>query len=158
MQLALFDETLPQSPYANVRAVQPELANLVVGFDWDEREPTGREAMRLARQIAIAGEMVRGVTLAIDGPTEETIDFGEVEIQEQEATMTSIKNDFSHGYHAGYHNIVSALLANRENESFRLGFTAGRDAKLGEHPFTGNIIFESPGMTNFARRGKAGTQ
>lgn len=75
-----------------------------------------------------------------------------------DGTMSSIKNDFSHGYHAGYHNIVSALLANRENESFRLGFTAGRDAKLGEHPFTGNIIFESPGMTNFARRGKAGTQ
>lgn len=76
---------------------------------------------------------------------------------ETQEAMSSIKNDFSHGYHAGYHNIVSALLANRDNESFRLGFTAGRDAKLGEHPFTGNIIFESPGMTNFARRGKAGT-
>jgi hypothetical protein len=34
----------------------------------------------------------------------------------------------------------------------------GREQRASEHPDNISIIFESPGMTNYARRGKAGTQ
>jgi hypothetical protein len=156
MQLALFDADLPQSPYCNVRAVQPELAKLVVGFDWEVREPTEREQYRLARQIEVAGEMVRGVTFKEYGALEdEAIDFG-TPPKEQEAPMSSIKSDYDHGRYAGYHNLVAQLLDNRKNEAFRLGFAVGRDQAASEHRDNESIIFESAGMSAYARRGRVG--
>jgi hypothetical protein len=84
-------------------------------------------------------------------------DYERYDYQEQDAPMSSIKNDFSHGYHAGYENNVSMLLNNRDNESFCLGYTAGRQAALMEHKETTHVIFESPGMSAYSRRGRVGT-
>lgn len=74
-----------------------------------------------------------------------------------EATDMSAKTDYDHGRKAGQENDVAALLANRKNDSYCLGYSVGRDEDLAQHKDTTSIIFESPGMTNFARRGKVGS-
>jgi hypothetical protein len=76
--------------------------------------------------------------------------------QEQEATMSETTSDFRKGQIAGQNNDVPALLANRKNDSFCLGYAVGREQELAKHHDTTSIIFESPNQCNFARRGRVG--
>jgi hypothetical protein len=76
--------------------------------------------------------------------------------QEQDATMSETTSDFRKGQIAGQNNDVPALLSNRKNDSFCLGYAIGREQELAKHHDTTSIIFESPNQCNFARRGRVG--
>jgi len=154
----LLGDPIPQSPYCNVRAVQRELATLVVGFDWEEREPTRQERQRLSQQIYEAGEMVRAVTIQEYGSLEdEVIDFGTIPIEEQQQMERPRPPEMilTMGYDDGWHRRwPREPKSSPMYERYMLEHAWGEERRRAQHLDTSTTICQSDGMSNYAVRGR----